>query len=86
MGGISLLLFGVIAASGIRMLVEEKVDYSRSSNLILTSVVFIVGISGAFLKIGHVQLKGMALATVAGMVLSLVFYLIEKYKLANDTH
>jgi len=86
MGGISLLLFGVIAASGIRMLVEEKVDYSRSSNLILTSVVFIVGISGAYLKIGHVQLKGMALATVAGMVLSLIFYLIEKYKLANDTH
>lgn len=86
MGGISLLLFGVIAASGIRMLVEEKVDYSRSSNLILTSVVFVIGISGAFLKIGHVQLKGMALATVAGMILSLIFYFIEKFKLANDTH
>lgn len=86
MGGISLLLFGVIAASGIRMLVEEKVDYSRSSNLILTSVVFVIGISGAFLKIGHVQLKGMALATVAGMILSIIFHLIEKYKLANDTH
>ncbi|HOP61794.1 MAG TPA: uracil permease [Spirochaetota bacterium] len=86
MGGISLLLFGVIAASGIRMLVDEKVDYSRASNLILTSVVFIVGISGAYLKIGHVQLKGMALATVAGMLLSLIFYFIEKYKLANDTH
>jgi len=84
MGGISLLLFGVIAASGIRMLVEEKVDYSKASNLILTSVVFIVGISGAFLKIGHVQLKGMALATVVGMILSIILHFFEKFKLTND--
>lgn len=84
MGGISLLLFGVIAASGIRMIVEEKVDYSKASNLILSSVVFIVGISGAFLKIGHVQLKGMALATVAGMLLSIVFHFLEEFKLTND--
>ena len=84
MGGISLLLFGVIAASGIRMIVEEKVDYSKASNLILSSVVFIVGISGAFLKIGHVQLKGMALATVAGMILSIIFHFLEKLKLTND--
>jgi len=84
MGGISLLLFGVIAASGIRIIVEEKVDYSKASNLILTSVVFIVGISGAFFKIGHVQLKGMALATVVGMVLSIILHFLEKFKLTND--
>jgi len=84
MGGICFLLFGVIAASGIRMLVEEKVDYSKASNLVLTSVVFIVGISGAFVKIGHVQLKGMALATVVGMILSLVFHAIDFFKLSND--
>ncbi len=84
MGGISLLLFGVIAASGIRIIVEEKVDYSKASNLILTSVVFIVGISGAFLKLGHVQLKGMALATVVGMLLSIILHILEKFKLTND--
>src|SRR5699024_4343821 len=44
MGGISLLLFGIIAASGIRMLVEAKVDYSKSQNLILTCVVLVIGI------------------------------------------
>ncbi|HRU64680.1 MAG TPA: solute carrier family 23 protein, partial [Spirochaetota bacterium] len=86
MGGISLLLFGVIAASGIRMIVEEKVDYSRASNLILSSVVFIVGISGAAFNIGHVQLKGMALATVAGMILSMIFHFIEKMGWVNDAH
>ncbi|MGL4369804.1 MAG: solute carrier family 23 protein, partial [Spirochaetota bacterium] len=84
MGGICLLLFGVIAASGIRMLVEEKVDYSKASNLVLTSVVLIVGISGAFIRLGHVELRGMALATVVGMILSVVFHLLDYFKLTND--
>lgn len=84
MGGISLLLFGVIAASGIRMLVESKVDYSKASNLVLSSTVFIVGISGASINIGHVQLRGMALATVIGMILSILFHILDKKKLTND--
>lgn len=87
MGGICILLFGVIAASGIRMLVEAKVDYSKAKNLILTAVIFIVGISEVPINLGRsqtVQLKGMALATVVGMIMSLVFYLLEKLKLTND--
>jgi uracil permease len=84
MGGITILLFGMIAASGIRMIVEAKVDYSKSKNLILTSVVFIVGLSGISININTVPLKGMALATVVGMALSLVFYILEKLKLTND--
>ncbi|MFZ5646552.1 MAG: uracil permease [Bacillota bacterium] len=77
MGGISLLLFGVIAASGIRMLLESKVDYSKARNLILTSVVLIVGISGAHLEIGAVSLRGMGLATVISILLSLAFKLFD---------
>ena len=84
MGGICILLFGVIAASGIRMLVESKVDYSKPINLSLTAIVLIVGISGAAVNIGNVQLKGMALATVVGMILSLVFHLLERFNLVND--
>jgi uracil permease len=84
MGGISFLLYGMIAASGIRLLVESKVDYSRSKNLALTSIVFVTGLSGAFIQIGNVQLKGMALAAIVGMVLSLLFFAIDKLKLAND--
>ena len=76
MGGVCLLLFGVIAASGIRMLVEAKVDYSKPANLSLTAIVLIVGISGAAVNLGNVQLKGMALATVVGMALSLLFHCI----------
>ncbi|HEX3025733.1 MAG TPA: uracil permease [Clostridia bacterium] len=83
-GGVSFLLYGMIASSGIRLLVESKVDYSRSRNLALTSVVLVTGLSGAYIPLGSIQLKGMALATIVGMALSLLFYLIDKFKLAND--
>lgn len=84
MGGISILLFGVIAASGVRMLVENKVDYSKSTNLILTAVIFVIGLSGVTINLGKVPLKGMALATIVGIILSLLFYSLEKLKLTND--
>jgi uracil permease len=77
MGGVSLLLFGVIAASGIRMLVEAKVDYNKPSNLILTSVVLGIGVSGASVTFGAITLKGMALATIIAIFLSLSFKLIN---------
>ncbi len=84
MGGVSLLLFGVIAASGVRMLVESKVDYSRARNLILTSVVLIIGISGASISIGTVTMKGMALATIVSILLSLSFKVLDVLGLTND--
>lgn len=84
MGGVSLLLFGVIAASGLRIFVEQKVDFSKATNMILATLVLVVGISGISLTIGGVQLKGMALATIVGMVLSLLFKLIEVLGLSNE--
>jgi len=84
MGGVSFLLYGMIAASGIRLMVESKIDYSKSRNLALTSVVFVTGLSGAYIPINGVPLKGMALATVVGIVLSLIFYAFDKLKISND--
>lgn len=84
MGGISLLLFGIIGASGIRMLVEAKVDYSKSQNLILTSVVLVIGISGASVQIGEVALTGMGLATIVAIILALFFKILEVLKLSNE--
>ncbi|MDP4174278.1 MAG: uracil permease [Bacteroidota bacterium] len=84
MGGVSLMLFGVIAASGIRMLVEEKIDYSKPKNLILTAFVLTIGISGAQVVFGSVTLKGMALATVLSIVISLGFKLFEKLGWMNE--
>ena len=84
MGGVSFLLYGMIAASGIRLMVDEQVDYAKPRNLAMTSVVFITGLSGAFIQIGNVQLKGMCLATIVGMAMGLVFYILDKAKLTND--
>jgi len=83
-GGISMMLFGVIAASGLRMLVEAKVDYSRSRNLMLSAVVFVIGISGVSIPVGQAQLKGMVLATLVGIVLSLAFWLMEQAGITNE--
>ncbi|URN92635.1 MAG: uracil permease [Candidatus Pristimantibacillus lignocellulolyticus] len=84
MGGVSLLLFGVIAASGFRMLVESKVDYSKPTNLFLTTVVLVVGLSGVAVPIGSSSLTGMSLATVVAIVLSLLFKLFDVLKASND--
>ncbi len=84
MGGVSVLLFGIIAASGIRMLVEAKVDYSKASNMILSAVVLVIGVSGATFAVGNFSLKGMALATVVAILLSLFFKLFEVLKLKNE--
>ncbi|MFQ9716024.1 MAG: uracil permease [Blautia sp.] len=83
-GGISFLLYGMIGTSGLRMLVDAKVDYSKSKNLTLTSVIFVTGLSGIALKMGNVELTGMVLACVVGMILSLIFHLLEKYHLTNE--
>ncbi|WP_053372162.1 uracil permease [Paenibacillus sp. FJAT-27812] len=84
MGGVSLLLFGVIAASGLRMLVESKVDYSKPTNLFLTTVVLVTGLSGVTLTIGDFSLSGMALATVVAILLSLLFKVFDVLKISND--
>ncbi|WP_438444279.1 uracil permease [Gorillibacterium sp. sgz5001074] len=84
MGGVSILLFGIIATSGIRMLVESKVDYSKPINLILTSIVLVIGISGATFTWGNFSVKGMALATIIAIILSLFFKILEKFKLLNE--
>ena len=84
MGGVCMLLFGVIAAAGIRMLIEKKVDYTKSRNLILTSVVLISGISGAAVKLGTVELRGMALGTVVAICLALLFWSFDKLGISTD--
>lgn len=83
-GGISFLLYGMIGASGIRILVDSKVDYGRSRNLTLTSVVFVTGLSGISVKFGNVQLTGMVLACIVAMILSLIFYVLDRLNLTND--
>jgi len=78
MGGISMLLFGIIASSGVRTIVESGVDYKNKQNLTITSVILVIGIGGGLLSFNitkdvNFQLGGVALATVVGIILNLLF-------------
>ncbi|MGX7069529.1 solute carrier family 23 protein [Gemella bergeri] len=72
MGGVSILLFGIIASSGLRMLVDEKVDLSINRNLVISSVIIVLGVGGAMLKFESInfELPSMALAAITGVLLN----------------
>lgn len=73
MGGVSILLFGIIASSGLRMLIDNQVDFGNKRNLIISSVILVTGIGGAVLQFSEtLQIAGMALATLIGVFLNLV--------------
>ena len=82
-GGVTFLLYGMIGTSGIRLLVDQKVDYSKSDNLILTSVIFIAGLSGLAIQFGSIELSGMVLSSVVAVILSLLIHLIKKAGWSN---
>ncbi|WP_062231660.1 solute carrier family 23 protein [Fictibacillus sp. FJAT-27399] len=73
MGGVSILLFGIIASSGLRMLIDNQIDFGNKRNLIISSVILVTGIGGAVLQFSEtLQITGMALATLIGVFLNLV--------------
>lgn len=73
MGGVSILLFGIIASSGLRMLVDSKIDFGDKRNLVISSVILVIGIGGAFIKVSdQFQIQGMALAAILGVMLNLI--------------
>lgn len=73
LGGISILLFGIIASSGLRMLVENNVDFGNNRNMVIASVILVVGIGGAALRFAEsFAIEGMALAAIIGVILNLV--------------
>jgi len=73
LGGMSVLLFGVIASNGIRVLIEAEVDFTQQRNLIIASAMLVLGLGGAILKLSTVvTLSGTALAALVGVVLNLV--------------
>ena len=86
MGGITMLLFGVIAVQGFRMFVEQNIDFSNNRNMVLGALTFVIGVSGAAVNIGSVQLKGMAFATIVGVFLALLFWLLDKLGIMNKDY
>jgi uracil permease len=85
MGGVSILLFGIIASSGLRMMVDSKLDLGNKRNLIITSVILVIGIGEATLKFENFDLHGMALAALIGIILNLVLPYDKEETMNNDT-
>lgn len=73
LGGMSVLLYGVIASNGLRILIDEHVDFSKQRNLIIASAMLVIGLGGAVFPLGgSATLSGTALAAIVGVFLNLI--------------
>lgn len=72
LGGIMLLLFGMIAATGINNMVSNKTDMSNTRNLIIVSLILTTGIGGAVLQLGNISMTGIGLSALIGVILNLI--------------
>ena len=76
-GGVSLILYGFIASSGVKMIIKEKVDFNNTKNIIVASVILVVGIGGLVLGFGGtsdgyiVSISGTAVAMILGIIMNL---------------
>ena len=72
LGGMAILLYGVIASNGLKVLIEKQVDFRQVRNLIIASSMLVLGLGSAVLEVGPVTLSGTALCAIAGIVLNLI--------------
>lgn len=80
LGGMSILLYGVIASNGLKVLIESRVDFGQVRNLIVASSMLVLGLGGAVLNIGAITLSGTALSAIVGTILNLILPKAEKAK------
>jgi len=71
-GGISILLFGMISSIGIKNMVDAKVDLTLPGNLMVTAVMLVLGLGGASFEFGAINLSGLGLAAIVGIILNLI--------------
>lgn len=71
-GGVSIALFGVIAASGLKILVENKVNFDDKRNLLIASVILVSGIGGLTLNVAGISISGIAFSTILGILMHLI--------------
>ena len=79
MGGISIILFGMIASVGMRVMVESRIDFSSGRNMLIAAFVLTIGMMSvlgdnnpAVIDLGFIELKGLSLATIVGIILNLI--------------
>ena len=71
-GGVSIALFGVIASSGLKILVDSKLDFDDKRNLLIASVILVSGIGGLTLNVVGISISGVAFSTILGILMHLI--------------
>ena len=76
LGGVSLLLYGFIAVNGLKVLIQNKIDFNKNKNIIVASTMLVLGLGGAAISIVSgdfsLSISGMSLAAIVGIVLNLL--------------
>lgn len=84
LGGVSMILYGFISINGLKVLIENKVDYNDLRNVIITSTMLILGLGGAIISISggglSISITGMSLAAIVGILLNLVLKPVKENK------
>lgn len=71
-GGMSILLYGIIASNGLKVIIEEQIDFNQVRNLIIASAMMVIGLGGAVLDLGYLTFSGTSLSAIVGIVLNLI--------------
>ena len=73
MGGVCLILYGFIASNGLKVMFDKKVDLTKTRNIVIISVMLVIGLGGAAIKITDLSsLTGMALSMIFGILLNII--------------
>ena len=84
MGGVSFILFGMIAAVGLRTITNAQLNFSRSRNLIIVALILVCGLGGVKIPVGNIMLEGIGLAALVGMIANLILHVIMPDDPDND--
>ena len=78
MGGVSLVLYGMISAVGVRNIVENQVDFTKSRNVIIAALILVLaigiqyGTESSSISVGFTNLSGLAVAAIVGILLNAI--------------
>ena len=73
LGGMTIILYGLIAGNGVKILVKEKVNFTNMKNLIIAGAMLVIGLGGATIQLNSaIGLSGMSLAALVGIILNLI--------------
>jgi len=71
-GGMSIILYGVIASNGLKVMIDEQLDFTKARNLIIASSMLVIGLGGAVLDLGPLVISGTAFSAIVGIIMNLI--------------